>query len=154
MMFIITQVKLSSHGRSRTYVRSTYFTEGHTYGPTSWSYWTPRAPIASKAGYIPVFLWKSIATSDFTRGLLPPFIPTGSAHGRHMIMTYVNNRPNLKQSMPIPISADKFLLWDVDITWFFAYCKGGNFNIHTCVWFSYSIALEGKSGFIYNLVKS
>ena len=37
----------------------------------------------------------------------------------------------------------------------FAYCKGGNFNIH--IWASGSAILsakQGKSGFIYNLIKS
>ena len=40
-----------------------------------------------------------------------------------------------------------------DITWLFAYCKGGNLIfISGCVW-TISSAKEGKSGFIYNLVK-
>ena len=38
----------------------------------------------------------------------------------------------------------------------FAYCKGGNFNIHIWAWFGYlnSSAKQGKSGSIYNLVKN
>ena len=40
------------------------------------------------------------------------------------------------------------------ITWLFAYCKGGNFNIHTGCGSAISSAKEGKSGFIYILVKS
>ena len=39
------------------------------------------------------------------------------------------------------------------VTWLFAYCKGGNFNIHIWVWTGISSAKEEKSGFIYNLVK-
>ena len=27
----------------------------------------------------------------------------------------------------------------IDITWLFAYCKGGNFNIHIWTWFGYFI---------------
>ena len=46
------------------------------------------------------------------------------------------------------------LLYTNVITSLFAYCKGGNFNIHIWVRFGYSSAKEGKSGFIYNLVKS
>ena len=39
----------------------------------------------------------------------------------------------------------------------FAYCKGGNFNIHIWAWFGYSAnssAKQGKSGSIDNLVKN
>ena len=36
----------------------------------------------------------------------------------------------------------------------FAYYKGGNLNIHIWAWFGYFSAKEGKSGFIYNLLKS
>ena len=43
---------------------------------------------------------------------------------------------------------------DVGINRLFAYCKGGNFNIHTGHDSAISSAKEGKSGFIYNLVKS
>ena len=41
-----------------------------------------------------------------------------------------------------------------DINKLFAYCKGGNFNIHIWGGSAISFAKEGKSGFIYNLVKS
>ena len=41
----------------------------------------------------------------------------------------------------------------ISINRLFANCKGGNFNIHILAWFGYSSAKEGKSGFIYNLVK-
>ena len=41
----------------------------------------------------------------------------------------------------------------VRINRLFACCKGGNFNIHIWEGSAISSAKEGKSGFIYNLVK-
>ena len=35
-----------------------------------------------------------------------------------------------------------------------AFCKGGNFNNHFWAWFAISSAKQGKSGYIYNLVKN
>ena len=34
---------------------------------------------------------------------------------------------------------NKALYYTVSITWLFAYCKGGNFNIHIWAWFGYFI---------------
>ena len=46
------------------------------------------------------------------------------------------------------------LLMSSDITGLFAYCNCGNFNIHIWCGLAISSAKEGKSGLIYNLVKS
>ena len=37
-----------------------------------------------------------------------------------------------------------FLIFRLGINRLFAYCKGGNFNIHIWAWFGYFTAKEGK----------
>ena len=55
---------------------------------------------------------------------------------------------------PEHILRDGSGIYICDINRLFAYCEGGNFNIHIWVWFGSFICKEGKTGFIYNLVKS
>ena len=45
-------------------------------------------------------------------------------------------------------------VWAISVNRLFAYCKGGNFNIISGRGSTISSAKEGKSGFIYNLVKN
>ena len=44
--------------------------------------------------------------------------------------------------------------YSMSINRLFAYCKGGNFTIHILARLVISSSKEGKSGFVYNLVKN